>query len=149
MRVGFTGTREGMTGEQADAFSRRISCLLDFTEFHHGACVGADADAVDVLWEMWHNSDMDARTWDVIAHPGDMPKCLSVASLRQSNEAKGEKPPLARNRDIVDSSDTLFACPRGPEELRSGTWSTIRYARKAGKPVVIFWPDGTVTEEGK
>jgi hypothetical protein len=41
----------------------------------------------------------------------------------------------------------LAACPKGPEERRSGTWATVRYARKTGKPVVIFWPDGTVTEE--
>ncbi len=24
---------------------------------------------------------------------------------------------------------------------------TVRYARKVGRPVVIFWPDGKVTEE--
>lgn len=54
------------------------------------------------------------------------------------------RPPLERNRDVVDASDVLLACPGGmAEEQRSGTWATIRYARKAGKPVVIVWPDGT------
>ncbi|MBA3354736.1 MAG: hypothetical protein H0U18_02115 [Pyrinomonadaceae bacterium] len=31
------------------------------------------------------------------------------------------------------------------EQLRSGTWSTIRKARKARKQVTIVWPDGKVT----
>jgi hypothetical protein len=38
-----------------------------------------------------------------------------------------------------------LACPRGyTEELRSGTWATIRYARKTGVPYVIIFPDRTV-----
>jgi hypothetical protein len=144
MRVGFTGTRDGMTDAQRGAFTERISCIPAFTEFHHGACVGADEEAAEMLWEMWHNTDMDARTWVVVAHPANMRRCVSVAALRVSEKTLGEKPPLDRNRDIVDSTDVLFACPKGPEELRSGTWSTVRYARKQGRPVVIFWPDGTV-----
>jgi outer membrane protein insertion porin family len=55
--------------------------------------------------------------------------------------------PLDRNRAIVDSCDVLIACPKGPEEQRSGTWATVRYARKQKKRIVIIWPDGEVTEE--
>jgi hypothetical protein len=40
----------------------------------------------------------------------------------------------------------LLAVPKGMiEELRSGTWSTIRRAKKHGINVVICWPDGSVT----
>ena len=46
-----------------------------------------------------------------------------------------------------DETDMLVACPKGPEEVRSGTWSTVRFARKRGKRIVIIMPDGTVTEE--
>ena len=53
-------------------------------------------------------------------------------------------PYLERNRKIVDNSDMLLAAPAGPEaeHLRSGTWSTIRYAIKMGKRVFIILPDG-------
>jgi len=30
------------------------------------------------------------------------------------------------------------------EQLRSGTWSTVRFARKQGKPVHVILPDGRV-----
>ena len=30
---------------------------------------------------------------------------------------------------------------------RSGTWSTIRYAKKVDKPVKIVYPDGTIKED--
>jgi hypothetical protein len=53
-------------------------------------------------------------------------------------------PPLDRNKMMVDDCEALIATPRlMVEELRSGTWSTIRYARKCRKPVHIVWPDGS------
>ena len=33
------------------------------------------------------------------------------------------------------------------EILRSGTWATIRYARKKSKKVMLIFPDGTMTKE--
>jgi predicted Rossmann fold nucleotide-binding protein DprA/Smf involved in DNA uptake len=58
-------------------------------------------------------------------------------------------PPLVRNRIIVDGCDVLLAAPSGAERdnPRSGTWMTVRYARKRRKRIVIVWPDGTTTEE--
>ena len=42
----------------------------------------------------------------------------------------------------------LSATPGGfKEELRSGTWACVRYARKADRPVHIVWPDGKVNAE--
>jgi len=44
----------------------------------------------------------------------------------------------------VDETEWLWAIPgEFKEVLRSGTWSTIRYARKKGKKVLIIWPDGS------
>lgn len=61
--------------------------------------------------------------------------------LRQREE--GPEDLLARNRDIVDETEILIACPgHMHEELRSGTWSTIRYAVKIQRPHIIIWPDG-------
>lgn len=51
---------------------------------------------------------------------------------------------LDRNHAIVDECSVLIAAPRSlTEEQRSGTWATVRYARKMGRPVVILDPEVT------
>ena len=43
------------------------------------------------------------------------------------------------------ATDTLVAAPKEDEEVvRSGTWATVRYARKAGRVVLVVRPDGTI-----
>ena len=52
---------------------------------------------------------------------------------------KEPQPYLQRNHNIVNECDMLVAFPSTSNEvLRSGTWSTIRYAKKAKKPVEII-----------
>jgi hypothetical protein len=51
-----------------------------------------------------------------------------------------EKSYLDRNHDIVDSCSILLALPTGQEILPSGTWATIRYARRAAVPVLLRLP---------
>jgi hypothetical protein len=146
LRIGFTGTREGLTERQLSAFRVRTEDLKQFAELHHGACVGADAGAV---WLAWYTHERWG--WPkIIAHPSDLPGLTDPEAIAHSHVVLPAKPPLERNRDIVDDCDMLLACPKGmAEERRSGTWSTVRYARKAGKPIVLFWPDGKVTQEGE
>lgn len=111
MIVGFTGTREGMSARQRQQFAwlmLRIRC----DTFHHGGAEGADTQAADF----------------VLRNPG-----IGIVT----HPAGGD--PLARNREIVAAADILIAAPRTDrEELRSGTWATIRYARKKGIPVVML-----------
>ncbi len=58
--------------------------------------------------------------------------------------AEPEKP-LDRNKKLVDDGEILVATPAElNEERRSGTWSTIRYARKTDKPIIIIFPNGHV-----
>jgi hypothetical protein len=46
---------------------------------------------------------------------------------------------MKRNDELVAQCDVLLAFPRSAkEELRSGTWATIRRARKAGKEIRLF-----------
>ena len=92
--------------------------------FHHGGARGADKQALAVARRLgWVGREHTPR--------GNTSEWL-----------------LARNRRIVASVDELVACPRGfTEELRSGTWATVRYAREAGIPRTIIWPDGTTTRE--
>lgn len=136
-RVGFTGTRDGMTVPQHEQFARWVREHVP-SQFHHGECRGADEQAV---WEVTRHSAVV-----VVAHPCTLRGERAKTAVGLSAFTHPVKAPLVRNRDIVNACDVLLACPKGPEELRSGTWMTVRYARKAGKPVVIFWPDGRVEE---
>ncbi len=133
--LGFTGTREGLTEKQYLALRSEISRrdLSPATIFRHGDCIGADSDAHDVVRACSH-----AR---IFGHPPDR---AALRAYRQCDHLMPERPYLDRNRDIVNMSDELIACPDGPERQRSGTWSTVRYAVKQHKPVTIIYPDGTL-----
>lgn len=135
-KMGFTGTRGGMTNRQKKAFMILLE-NLDPTEFHHGDCIGADANAHLIA---------DAHAVPIIIHPPEDSKqrayCLANTPRIM---ILNPKPYLERNHDIVDQTDYLVATPRETkEELRSGTWATIRYARKVNKQVIIIYTDGTV-----
>lgn len=144
MIVGFTGTRKGTTAKQAVALSdwiRRYAASI--TDAHHGCCVGADEDFGGAVVA-------GALSVSVIAHPSNIAAMTSRAALAAADFVRDALPPLDRNRDIVDASDVLLACPQGmAEEQRSGTWATVRYARRLKKRIVIFWPDGTTTQENE
>lgn len=149
MKIGFTGTREGMTDNQKSAFGTWLYDQFFYgpqtmTEFHHGACVGADELAANIIHE---ESPMPRPV--IHAHSSNLKGMTSDLAMKVSAVKHPAKPPLDRNRDIVDTCEVLVACPKGPEEMRSGTWATVRYARKRGRRVVIFWPDGKVTKEGE
>lgn len=128
MNYGFTGTRSGMTRRQCAALQLFLTEQVGF-EFHHGRCVGADFQA----WAI-----VDRLQADTIAHPSDNE---DLTAETRDYSTRPRKPPLERNHDIVDECDILIAAPKTlREELRSGTWATIRYARKTGVPVVILDP---------
>lgn len=142
MRVGFTGTREGLTEQQKDALKVWLwNDDIPPLRFLHGCCVGADAQAVDIVGQSLF---YDRVIW---AYPSNLLKLTDELAWAASDTVFFPRDPLVRNKLIVDGSDVLLACPKGPEEQRSGTWSCVRYARKQKVPVVVFWPDGTVTEE--
>jgi hypothetical protein len=145
MRVGFTGNRHGMTLEQKRTFVNELSDLV-VVEFHYGDCVGADDDAFWICRGV-------ARV--LHAHPATLgpewdAQWQARTAERFPNDGIVEHPPLhplKRNKMIVNSSDLLYACPEEFEEkLRSGTWSTVRYAVANGKPVRIILPDGSIKE---
>lgn len=132
MRIGFTGTSLGITPSQRSALVVLLADLQP-VEVHFGDCVGADAEAFALV---------KCRR---IGHPPTDPRARAFCNY---DEELTPLPYLKRNRAIVDATDCLVATPRTfKEELRSGTWATIRYARKAQRPRYIIWPDGTLTEE--
>lgn len=138
MRVGFTGTRNGLSQEQAD----RLVALLDElrpTEVHHGDAVGADADFDAICREL-------LRVPKIVLHPCNLPAWRANCA-HPGDTVLEVKPPLVRNRDIVEAVAVMLACPRETVmQPRGGTWSTIRFARLVGKRLIIVYPDGSVED---
>ncbi len=133
MKIGFTGTRNGMTTAQKETVKILLSSIKSIEEAHHGDCVGADADFHKIAEE---------NKIALIGHPAsDVGGKRAYCSFLKVLPAK---PPLDRNRDIVAASDILIATPKESHEvLRSGTWATIRYGKAAKKQVFVIAPDGT------
>lgn len=132
-RVGFTGTQKGMTQDQLWAVDQFLQNDLTFEWAHHGDCIGADAD--------FHRL-ADLNGLKTHGHP---PLNRSKRAWCTFDVMEEEKEYLLRNWDIVNSVDYMIACPKGfKEELRSGTWSTIRYFRGRDCPGSIVWPDGRI-----
>jgi hypothetical protein len=49
---------------------------------------------------------------------------------------------------IVGACLTLIGCPGGStEERQTGTWATIRHARRLRRTVVLVYPDGRIVVE--
>lgn len=137
MRVGITGTRAGLTEAQEAVVRTTLWSLRHRggTDLHHGDCVGADEEVA-----------LQARTlgYRIVAHPPTSP--LLRADF-PSDEVRPRRGYLERNRDIVDEVDVLIACPAtADEQLRSGTWATVRYARSVDRARFVIEPDGRYAE---
>lgn len=137
MKVGFTGTQDAITVAQFDLLAALIVEFEEMEEAHHGDCIGADK----VFSEL-----VDAIKFGVEVHSHPPIKEDKRAFCRADVEYE-PKDFIERNHDIVDACDILIACPKAEEVLRSGTWATVRYARKCGKPIAILWKDGKYSYE--
>ncbi len=138
MKVGFIGTRAGLTCEQHSALMALLKSMA-IDEWHFGCCIGADEEAADICFEL------DPRP-KIVGHPPTNTKLMSRWAHYQSIVMLPPEPYLIRNARIVDDTDMLVACPKGDgmDEMRSGTWATIRLAKKLKKPITILFPDGAV-----
>jgi hypothetical protein len=142
MRLGFSGSQRGMAEAQEEFFRfalRRLRKLPEgVQEFHHGDAIGADAQADRACREL---------AIPVVIHPP------AITTKRAFCQRPGDlvhppQPYLERNHAIVDSCELLIACPgEAFEVLRSGTWATIRYARKIGRRRLLIFPDGRFVGE--
>lgn len=135
---GFTGTQNGQTDEQQLSFEDLVRSGRP-RGFHHGDCVGADEQSHSIVRRV-------DKECVITIHPPSNP---SKRAWCEPDTLLPEDEYLNRNHDIVDATQRLIATPSGYEEqIRSGTWATVRYARKMGKPVTIIWPDGSTDEKG-
>lgn len=123
MKVGFSGTREGMSVEQLDQLGFVLACLgrqgMNQTsrpthEFHYGTHETVDLKADRAAANLAHRYG-----WKVVPH----------------HAVRGTE--LKRDREMVAVVDILIAAPStDKEEQRSGTWATVRYMRALRRPVV-------------
>lgn len=128
MRVGITGTQRGATEAQLTQL-RETLIRFGVTEIHHGDCIGVDSEAHDVA---------RALGIRIVIHP---PLVETKCGWNEGDDRREPKPYLERNHDIVDETLMLIAVPgEDKEQLRSGTWSTVRYARRLGRPVQVITP---------
>ncbi|MCO8122612.1 hypothetical protein NHH03_12770 [Stieleria sp. TO1_6] len=135
MKIGFTGSRNGMTEQQRTRFWQLLNQTCA-SEAHHGDCVGADADFHAICVELGVA---------VVVHPPSNSK--SRAHCSPVSATRPPLPYLQRNQTIVRSTVALIAAVSGAERVRSGTWATIRFARKLQRPIILVHADGQVTIE--
>ena len=136
--LGFTGTQIGMTLEQRESAILFLEGSAPVS-VHHGDCVGADANFHDLVQRYLPEASIHI-------HPPKNP--TKRAFCKGAEFVHPIKDYLDRNIDIVNESDEILAIPKDfEEEQRSGTWFTVRQARKRGKRIHIIYPDGKLVHE--
>jgi hypothetical protein len=133
LAFGFTGTQRGMTGvQQANLRAHLEAAAPDW--WAHGDCIGADAESHAIA---------RALGLRVAVFPPTNPRKRAFC---EGDWTHSTLPYLLRNHLIVNRVQRMYAAPGEMEEvLRSGTWATIRYARRVERSLTILWPDGTVS----
>jgi hypothetical protein len=114
MDIGFTGTRKGMSSSQTDQLYQVLSWFEGEDKFFHGDAEGSDKQAAKIAMEEY----------------GMMARPIRIK--------KGETP-LQRDDRLVKEIECLIAAPfQNKEIIRSGTWYTVRQARKKGIPIIFL-----------
>jgi hypothetical protein len=133
IRVGFTGTGTFIAPQQRATLERHLRKLKPYI-LHHGDCVEADAAAHDIAV---------AHNMAIRVHPPDNPVKRAFKTTGLDTIVLAEAEYHVRNLHIVRAAEHMVGCPDTYEEIvRSGTWSTIRKARKRKIPIFLIFPDG-------
>lgn len=136
MKVSYTATQRGITPVQSVNLRINLEELKP-TCFIHGGCIGGDDEGDEIAAELGIPR---------FVFPSDIPgKRVPDEVLKARGGSKvtimPPEPPLKRNPKIVRAGDYLIGCPKERKEtIRSGTWTTIRAARKRGIPVLVLEP---------
>jgi len=145
VRVGFTGTRAGMTDRQKAVLKTRLRSYLP-TEFHHGDAIGSDAEAHDIVWQLLYEEGMQIQIhiWPPLNPTKRAFKGLDEAGFPEPFTVHHIADDyIVRDHHIVNNTDLLIVGPKSDREIiRSGTWATKRYAIQKHKRVDIIYPSG-------
>lgn len=136
--VGFSGTRRGMSDMQKKSVAHLVE-MYSPGVFHHGSCMGADTE---------FHALADRALNMIVVHPPSNERTMIRSRVTFAKILTLEaKPYLDRDRDIVDASDIMIVAPLSFEEqLRSGSWTSLRYAKKTRRPIFHIEPDGAVVK---
>lgn len=137
MKIGVTGTREGMTEYQLNNIRKGLIHFKrkhDEVELHHGDCIGVDIQVANIARNLGIK---------VISHP---PVKEGLRAFHDSDIVLEADSYLSRDRRIVDSVNMLLVVPKEPiteflSKRNSGTKYTHDYAKKVGKAKIIFYPE--------
>jgi len=145
IRYGFSGTRS-ITTRQQTLIDGVLDSLPSIAEYTTGACIGVDAY---IGRKLWHDRPNATHRVVVPADQSRIDYWWTHRAIRDAGPWRGvelEEMPLNtsykdRNQRIVAHSDVLMAFPAYPEHhphsARSGTWQTVRMARRAGLEVLV------------
>lgn len=144
-RIGFTGSRKGMTEDQQEAIRLQLSELIEEhpdeeLQAHHGDAIGSDAQ--------FHAACQRLKL-PVVIHPStDQKERAFCEGAKVTNEPVEF---AEQTSALVNLCQILLAAPDGFKERwrGSGTWMTIRAARKSGMTIVICYPNGTRETEAE
>jgi len=161
MKMGFTGTQSGIVEFQKVKVTEYFEQYLP-NEFHHGDCIGSDAEAHILFLEYHTRHDTEERR--IVIHPPTNPNKRAFCGLHglQGSEKRipeelavklveckypvkiewhSNKVYLERNKDIVNDCEIMLATPKEVEHtVRSGTWATIRYAWHTKRTIFVIPP---------
>jgi hypothetical protein len=145
--LGITAPRGGITPVQDVALQLVLATCRarGATAFHHGDCIGGDVRGAQVAAMLGYH---------VVGHPSysrsERARGLDGYGTRAffpSHTTCEALPYLQRDRVIVDTVDLLIGLPPCDAwQPRSGTWYTIDYAQRRGRPRVVIAPDGRLLD---
>jgi hypothetical protein len=157
IKLGFTGTRYGMTSSQLDSCTGIVQHLgisndTNITEIHHGDCIGADAE-FDLLIAEGCGFFPEQIT-RYIHQPIRTEHVANCANRNKEfyKDTVLETPlgHLMRNRKIVHACNVLIATPQQETDPGyGGTWYTYNFARKHNKLTYLVQPSGNVITIGE
>ncbi len=133
--IGFSGSQEGMSERQIEVVNGLLE-VSGISKAGHGDCIGSDAD--------FHVLSREHGLY-MVGYP---PLNYKKRAFCKFDFEHRPNEYLVRNKNIVNDSDCMIFTPKEMEEqLRSGTWSTYRYAKKKQKDYILVFPDGSMEQK--
>ena len=165
LKIGFTGTRRGMTPAQLRSLRQIFQRICDRrapddsgatkikdveVEVHQGDCEGSDHECHILAL---------AFGFDVVVHPptDNKHRACRGRGCKYGKEVRTPRDYLSRNHSIVDGTMWLISTPKENAEPMNkrggGTWATVRYGAGElasrqppgdARKVIVIMPDGLV-----